>query len=131
MLRLLQENKSFLALRAGGDIEVTHVLVKSPNKPRVSECKKEWITTDPDVIFNDPRVDVVVEVMGGEHPAFDYIERAIAAGKGVVTANKLLIAKHGPELVEKGHQEPRRSGVRSLGRRRHSDHPHAARGTRQ
>ena len=101
VLRLLQENKSFLALRAGGDIEVTHVLVKSPNKPRVAECKKEWITTDPDVIFNDPRVDVVVEVMGGEHPAYDYIERAIAAGKGVVTANKLLIAKHGPELVEK------------------------------
>ncbi|MEI9940458.1 MAG: homoserine dehydrogenase [Pseudomonadota bacterium] len=101
VLRLLQENKSFLALRAGGDIEVTHVLVKSPNKPRVAECKKEWITTDPEVIFNDPRVDVVVEVMGGEHPAYDYIERAIAAGKGVVTANKLLIAKHGPELVAK------------------------------
>ena len=101
VLRLLEENKSFLALRAGGDIEVTHVLVKSPNKPRVAECKKEWITTDPDVIFNDPRVDVVVEVMGGEHPAYDYIERAIAAGKGVVTANKLLIAKHGPELVAK------------------------------
>jgi len=101
VLRLLQENKSFLALRTGGDIEVTHVLVKSPNKPRVPECKKEWITTDPDVIFNDPRVDVVVEVMGGEHPASDYIERAIEAGKGVVTANKLLIAKHGPRLVEK------------------------------
>ena len=101
VLRLLEENKSFLALRTGGDIEVTHVLVKSPNKPRVAECKKEWITTDPDVIFNDPRVDVVVEVMGGEHPARDYIERAIAAGKGVVTANKLLIAKHGPELVAK------------------------------
>ena len=101
VLRLLHENKSFLALRTGGDIEVTHVLVKSPNKERVAECKKEWITTNPDVIFNDPRVDVVVEVMGGEHPAYDYIERAIAAGKGVVTANKLLIAKHGPELVEK------------------------------
>ena len=101
VLRLLQENKSFLALRAGGDIEVTHVLVKSPNKERVPECKKEWITTDPDVIFNDPRVDVVVEVMGGEHPAYDYIQRAISSGKGVVTANKLLIAKHGPELVAK------------------------------
>jgi homoserine dehydrogenase len=101
VLRLLEENKSFLALRAGGEIEITHVLVKSPNKPRVAECKKEWITTDPNVIFNDPRVDVVVEVMGGEHPAYDYIERAISAGKSVVTANKLLIAKHGPELVEK------------------------------
>ena len=104
VLRLLQENKSFLALRAGAEIEVTHVLVKSPNKPRVAECKKEWITTDPDVIFNDPSVDLVVEVMGGEHPASEYISRAIATGKGVVTANKLLIAKHGPELVQKAIQ---------------------------
>ncbi len=101
VLRLLQENKSFLALRAGAEIEVTHVLVKNADKPRVPECKKEWLTTDPEVIFNDPRVDLVVEVMGGEHPASDYILRAIESGKGVVTANKLLIAKHGPELVEK------------------------------
>jgi homoserine dehydrogenase len=100
VLRLLAENKNFLALRAGADIEVTHVLVKSPNKERVAECKKEWITTDPEVIFGDPRVDLVVEVMGGEHPALDYIQRAITTGKGVVTANKLLIAKHGPALVE-------------------------------
>lgn len=100
VLRLLQENKRFLALRAGGDIEVTHVLVKSPHKERVPECRKEWLTTDPEVIFGDPTVDVVVEVMGGEHPAYDYLQRAIATGKGVVTANKLLIAKHGPELVE-------------------------------
>ena len=101
VLRLLAENKNFLALRAGADIEVTHVLVKSPNKERVAECRKEWLTTDPEVIFGDPRVDLVVEVMGGEHPALDYIQRAIATGKGVVTANKLLIAKHGPALVEK------------------------------
>ena len=100
VLRLLAENKNFLALRTGADIEVTHVLVKSPNKERVAECKKEWITTDPEVIFGDPSVDLVVEVMGGEHPALDYIQRAITTGKGVVTANKLLIAKHGPALVE-------------------------------
>lgn len=100
VLRLLEENRTFLALRAGAEIEVTHVLVKSPTKPRVPECKREWITTDPEVIFGDPGVDLVVEVMGGEQPARAYIERAIAAGKGVVTANKLLIAKHGPTLVE-------------------------------
>ncbi len=100
VLRLLQENKDFLGLRAGGDLEVTHVLVKSPNKERVPECKKEWLTTDPEVIFGDPRVDLGVEVMGGEHPASEYIERAIKSGKGVVSANKLLIAKHGPKLVE-------------------------------
>src|SRR5262249_27995654 len=44
--------------------------------------------------------DLVVEVMGGEHPAGDFIERALEASKGVVTANKLLLAQDGPRLVE-------------------------------
>jgi homoserine dehydrogenase len=101
VLRLLEENRSFLASRVGVELEVTHVLVKSPNKQRVAECKKEWLTTDPEVIFGDPRVDLVVEVMGGEEPARTYIDRALGAGKAVVTANKLLIAKHGPALVER------------------------------
>ena len=99
VLRLLQENKSFLATRVGAELEVTHVLVKNIDKQRVPECKKAWLTTDPDVIFGDAGVDIVVEVMGGEEPAQSYIKRALASGKSVVTANKLLIAKHGPELV--------------------------------
>jgi homoserine dehydrogenase len=100
VIRLLNENKSYLELRVGAPIEVTHVLVRDPSKERVSECRPEWLTTNPDTLFQDPDVDVVVEVMGGEAPAKNYIERAIAAGKGVVSANKLLIAKHGPRLIE-------------------------------
>lgn len=99
VLRLLEENKSFLASRVGAELEVTHVLVKNLNKERVPECKKSWLTTDPDVIFGDSGVDIVVEVMGGEEPARSHIERALKSGKSVVTANKLLIAKHGPELL--------------------------------
>ena len=76
------------------------MLVREPKKPRVAECRAEWVTTDPEVIFKDEQVDLVVEVMGGETPAHSYLQRAIAAGKGVVSANKLLIAKHGPELVQ-------------------------------
>jgi homoserine dehydrogenase len=100
VLRLLNENRSYLELRVGAPLEVTHVLVRDPKKERVKECRPEWVTTDPDVIFRDQRVDLVVEVMGGEHPAKSYLERAIAAGQGVVSANKLLIAKHGPELIQ-------------------------------
>jgi homoserine dehydrogenase len=99
VLRLLRENGSFLASRIGAAIEVTHVLVRDPKKPRVEECRSEWITTDPDVIFADKSVDVVVEVMGGEQPAESYLKRALGAGQAVVTANKLLMAHHGPALV--------------------------------
>jgi len=99
VLRLLRDNGEFLFPRVGAPIEITHVLVKNLEKPRVPECRREWLTTDPEVIFGDESVDVVVEVMGGEEPARTYLERATRAGKAIVTANKLLIAKHGPTLV--------------------------------
>jgi homoserine dehydrogenase len=101
VLRLLRENHEYLATRVGAPIEVTHVLVRDEAKERVPECRREWITTDPDLLFESDDVDMLVEVSGGEEPAKTYIERAIEAGKGVVTANKLLLAKHGPALVEK------------------------------
>jgi homoserine dehydrogenase len=99
VLRLLRDNGEFLFPRIGAPLEITHVLVQNLEKPRVPECRREWLTTDPEVIFSDESVDVVVEVMGGEQPARSYIERATRAGKAIVTANKLLIAKHGPTLV--------------------------------
>lgn len=100
VIRLLNENRSYLELRVGAPLEISHVLVRDPNKERVPECRPEWLTTDADALLKDTSVDVVVEVMGGEEPAKTYIERAIQAGKGVVTANKLLIAKHGPRLID-------------------------------
>lgn len=100
VIRLLNENRSYLELRVGAPLEISHVLVRDPNKERVPECRPEWLTTDADALLKDASVDVVVEVMGGEEPAKTYIERAIQAGKGVVTANKLLIAKHGPRLID-------------------------------
>jgi homoserine dehydrogenase len=100
VLRLIQENADFLATRVGAPIEIAHVLVRDAVKDRVAECRREWLTTDPEVVFADPEVDLFVEVMGGEEPAKTYLERAIASGKGVVTANKYLLAKHGPALVK-------------------------------
>lgn len=101
VLRLLRDSSDYLASRVGAPIVVTHVLVRDEAKERVVECRREWITTDPEALFNADDVDVLVEVSGGEEPARTYIERAIESGRSVVTANKLLLAKHGPELVEK------------------------------
>jgi homoserine dehydrogenase len=99
VIRLIEENREYLSSRIGASIEVRHVLVRDPVKDRVAECRREWITTDPEIVLGKD-VDLVVEVIGGEEPAKGYIERAINEGKGVVTANKLLLAKHGPALVE-------------------------------
>jgi len=101
VLRLLSENRERLAARIGAPLDVAHVLVRDPVKERVSECRREWLTTEPDRVFSDPSLDLVVEVMGGERPAREYVERAIDAGKGVVSANKLLIARHGADLIER------------------------------
>lgn len=56
------------------------------------------VTTDAESLIADPEVDIVVELIGGEHPARELILRAFSKGKHVVTANKLLIAKHASEL---------------------------------
>lgn len=58
------------------------------------------IIHDPDIIFNDPEVPVVVETIGGSGIALELTRRALSSGKHVVTSNKELVAKHGPELIE-------------------------------
>jgi homoserine dehydrogenase len=100
VLRLLDQNRNRLAERIGASLEIKHVLVRDPDKERVEQCRPEWITTDPEAVLGDPEVDVIVEVMGGAEPARAYVERALSAKKEVVTGNKLLIAKHGPALID-------------------------------
>jgi homoserine dehydrogenase len=100
VIRLLKENAQHLATRVGAPIEIKHVLIRHRDKPRAPECDPSWLTTDPEVVFSDPSIDLFVEVMGGEEPAKSCIERALALKKGVVSANKLLIARHGPGLLK-------------------------------
>lgn len=104
VLRLLSENRDALAQKIGAPLEVAHVLVRDANKARVPECRPEWLTTDPERVFGDANLDVVIEVMGGENPAKGYVERAIDRGLTVVSANKFLLAKHGPALLERAQQ---------------------------
>ena len=64
------------------------------------------LTKDVEDIFNDPEIDIVIELIGGIEPAKTFILKAIASGKHVVTANKALISLHGMEIfnaaAEKG-----------------------------
>ncbi len=101
VLQLLADNSDSLSQKIGAPLEVVKVLVRDPKKARVAKCKKEWITTDPEEIFSDDSIDVVLELMGGEEPAKTYIERAMDRGITVVTANKFLMASYGPSLLER------------------------------
>jgi homoserine dehydrogenase len=100
VLRLLRENARYLGERVGVPIVVRRVLVRDLDKARVPECERSWLTTSPDDVLEDPEIELVVEVMGGEELARDLVERAIRKGKGVVTANKMLLAMHGPGLLD-------------------------------
>ena len=95
--RTLREKADTIARRVGRPVELRRVLVRDLARSR--EVDGLELTTDPAVVVEDPSVQIVVEVMGGEEPAHRYIRRAIAAGKHVVTANKEVMAKHGPEIV--------------------------------
>jgi len=81
VIRLLQANAAKLATRVGAPIVIRKVLVRDIVKDRVPECDRSWLTTNPEEVLGDPETDVVVEVMGGEMPAYDYIRRAIDAKK--------------------------------------------------
>jgi homoserine dehydrogenase len=97
--RLLGRRES-LRRRSGVDLVLERVLVRDPARPRAVQVPEGLLTTDPAAVLDDPAIDVVVEVAGGEEPARSFLERAIRNGKHVVTANKLVMAKHGPELLD-------------------------------
>jgi homoserine dehydrogenase len=97
--RLLRHGPQ-LARRAGVELCLVRVLVRDLNKRRAVEIPSDLLTTDPSAILDDPTIDVLIEVAGGDEPVRSYLERALQAGKHVITANKVVMAKHGPELLD-------------------------------
>ncbi|MCC6174616.1 MAG: homoserine dehydrogenase [Chloroflexi bacterium] len=95
--RTLRDKAETIARRVGRPVELAGAVVREP--ARHSDAGDLRITADPSVILDDPSIQIVVEVIGGEEPAHGYIRRAIANGKHVVTANKEVMAKHGPSIV--------------------------------
>jgi len=98
IVRVMTEKSAQIAQQVGCPVNVRHILVKHLDKERESYVPLRLLTDDPRDILEDPEVHVIVEVMGGEKPALDYISQALVKGKSVVTANKEVMAKHGHEL---------------------------------
>ncbi|AVP53878.1 homoserine dehydrogenase [Clostridium tetani] len=97
---ILKINKDIIKRRSGYNIEIKKVLVKDINKKRDLKIPEDLITTDVDEILEDPSIDIVVEVIGGVEPSFDYMVKAMKSGKHVVTANKMVLAMKGRELSQ-------------------------------
>lgn len=104
IVQLLDANAAYIEARVGTKIEIARVLVRDPGKERVAALDKKKLSTDPESVLGDPSIDVVVEVMGGIDPAQTYIDRAIDAGKQVVTANKMLLAESGARLLDRARE---------------------------
>ena len=93
----LQQDK--IEKRIGREIEIVKVLVRNIDKERNVKIDKQLLTTSFEEVLEED-VDVLIEVMGGVEPTFDYIYEAFKKGCHVVTANKELLAKRGKELVK-------------------------------
>jgi len=98
VVKVLIERNEGVSEQAGCSIVLKKVLEKDLNKKRDVDIDPGLLTTNVDDILSDADIDIVIEVIGGERPALDYVKKVLARGKHVVTANKELISKHGPEL---------------------------------
>lgn len=98
VVRLLAENATAIEDRLGARIKVRAIAVREAAKPRLVDVDADLITTDVAAVIDRDDVDIVLELVGGETDARDYVLRAIERGRHVVTANKALLAVHGEEI---------------------------------
>jgi len=99
-LKALLENKSEIERKVGSRLEVVQIADLDIATERPVKFDKSILTTDVNQVLDNPDVDIVVELIGGVHPAKEFILRALRNGKHVVTANKELIAKEGAEILD-------------------------------
>ncbi len=96
--RILTESGDEIERATGHRLTVVRALVREPAKERGFAADEGVLTADFAAVRDDPRVDVVAEVMGGVEPAGGYVRELLRAGKPVVSANKQLVAREGADL---------------------------------
>jgi homoserine dehydrogenase len=96
--RVLLEKRETYSQRLGRSIDVAGIFVRDLTRPRKG-IDASLLTNDSARLLGDPSIDIVVELLGVEQPAVDWISQALRNGKYVVTANKEVMAKHGPQLL--------------------------------
>jgi homoserine dehydrogenase len=100
LAELLLTRQDDIAARTGIRLELVAIAVSGADRARPTTIPGELFGTDGAALVARDDVDVVVELIGGLHPAQEFIEAALRAGKPVVTANKAVLAVSGAELAE-------------------------------
>ena len=98
VIKILQDKKVFLNNKIGLEINIKKICDKDITSKRDISVDRRLLTRNIKEIINDPQIDIVAELIGGIHPAKEYIIEALNKGKNVVTANKALLAQEGREL---------------------------------
>ena len=99
VVKIIENHQDKLAHQIGCPIKVKKVLVKDLGKTRAVQLAPDLLTTDASAIFDDPEIDMIVEVMGGVEETKEWLIKALRNKKHIVTANKDLMAIHGAELL--------------------------------
>lgn len=94
---VLRTNQESINNRAGQEINLKYVL---DLRDFPGDAVEKILVHDYNIILNDDDVKIIVEVMGGVNPAYNFVKSALLKGKSVCTSNKELVAKHGAELIE-------------------------------
>lgn len=93
--KVLEDNHEIVKKNTGESLDIKYIL-DLRNFPE--DPNNDKIVNNVDVIVNDPEIKIVVETMGGLHPAFEFVKKCLEAGKSVTTSNKALVADYGVEL---------------------------------
>src|ERR1700744_4111507 len=97
----LIQNRAIISERVGLELAVRRIAVRTPELVRSGRPPAEMITSRWEELVEDPAINILVELMGGMDASYQFMMRALDAGKVVVTGNKALLAERGFEIFEK------------------------------
>ena len=100
VIKAFADKGSFMRKRRGVSVGISRIADKDLRRKRSVKAPKSKLTKRANDILNDPNIDIVVELVGGIHPAKEFVLKAIKNGKHVVTANKALLADSGREIFK-------------------------------
>ena len=102
--RLLLESPDRIARHVGRPVELACVVDKDLERPRNITLPKGLLTDNLGRVLDDPKISAVIQLIGGTEPARSVMLQLLESGKDIITANKALLANHGPELFERARQ---------------------------
>ncbi|MAT01630.1 MAG: homoserine dehydrogenase [Acidimicrobiaceae bacterium] len=98
LVTLIDEQRDVIEARTGINLNIKAIAVSNLEKQRGEAVDRTMLTDKPELVVSSPEIDIVVELIGGTQPIKGLVETAIQNGKPVVTANKELLSKEGPDL---------------------------------